>query len=301
MKKHLAALIALALAFCLPAAAPGQEIRLSGIPAVSLHSYVMTTNVVHIEPDGQRKLREKYTLSLTLAPQDGGVMVTCDRFAFSDNAGPEATIPALAGWSYRLPEGAFDEHGQMFGIGQATFEKLKDDKGNALPLGRAYTVFNSFVDFHSFCHVFAKRTAGPGKGIQDLHRVGDRIVHAAANGEAPVSLGSMVGKESVFRNGEITLELKGTGEVQGQPCAIVGYDSGESSLLMVLTPMPQVKVETRGGSRYWGDMFIDLSSQWVRKATLTEIVVSETVVPGMADKIHGVVERRIALETIAPR
>ncbi len=298
MNKCFAAVAVLVTAFNLAVSGPSPEIHLTGIPDSTPHCYKMTTNVTHIEPNGQRKTWEVYTVWLELTPKAEGDRVTCRRFTFREGEAPEVAIPSLQDWSYRLPKTAFDDRGQLFGIEQAKFERLLDEKGKVIPQGDAYMVFNAFVDFHSFCHVFAART-NSGMGIQDLHQIGDKIVHAAANGEAPVSMGSMVEKGSTFKNGEITLELKGSSTIKGESCAIVGYDSGNSSLHMILKPMPQMKVETYGGSHYWGDIFINLNTQWVQKATLAELVVSETAVPGMPTKLHSVIERWIVLESIS--
>jgi hypothetical protein len=295
MKKILFASAAFLAAGCLAAAGNVPPISLTGRPVQGLHDYKMVSTVTHVEPDGRRNAREVYTVWLRLALDSEGYSVTCRRFTFRDSGKPEVEIPALKGWSYRLPKGALDDRGQIFGIDQAKFAALLDEKGQALPQGTAYLVFNAFVDFHSFCQVFAVR-AERGGGIQDLHRIGDKIVHQASFGEAPVSLGSMVEPGSAFKNGEITLALKGTTLVKDESCAIVGYDSGDSSVHMTIAAAPQVKVEMKGGSHYWGDLVINLRTQWVEKATLSEIVVSETAVPGMAEKIHSVAERWLVLE-----
>jgi hypothetical protein len=295
MNKILLVFAALVTACALRAAGSVPQIGLTGRPVPAVHDYKLVSTSTHIEPDGQRKVREVYTVWLRLALDSEGTSVTCRRFAVRDGGKPEVEIPSLKGWSYRLPKGATDERGQLFGIEQAKFARLLDEKGQVIPPGTAYMVFNTFVDFHSFCQVFAERTE-TGGGIQDLHRLGDKIVHVASFGEAPVSLGSMVEPGSTFKNGEITLELKGTTMVNGESSAIVGYDSGDSSLHMTMVPAPQMKVEMKGGSHYWGDLVINLQTQWVEKATLSEIVVSETTVPGMPEKIHSVIERWLVLE-----
>lgn len=289
---------------CVSLTASGAEekILLTGLPDASPQCYRMMTKVIHIEPDGQRKNREVYTLWIQFTPKAApeADLVTCRRFTVRAGDGPEVAIPALKDWSYRLPRTAtgLDERGQIFGIDQSRFEHLVDEKGTALSMDVSYMVFNAFVDFHSFGQVFCARVKD-GKGIQDLHRIGDRIVHAAANSEAPVHMGSMAEKGSTFKNGEITLELKGTSQVGGRRCAIVAYDSGDSSFHMTIKPMPQIAIDVVGGSHYWGDLYVDLGNQWVRKATLSELVVSETSGAVLPQKMHGVVERALLLEAIS--
>jgi len=297
----------IALATFLPgfplAAFGGEEkILLTGLPDASPQYYRMTTKVIHIEPDGQRKNREVYTVWIQFTPKQAPErdLVTCRRFTIRLGDAPEVAIPALKDWSYRFfkSDSSIDEHGQLFGIDQSHFEHLVDEKGTALSMDASYMVFNAFVDFHSFGQVFCARVKG-GKGIQDLHRIGDRIVHAAANSEAPVHMGSLAEKGSTFKNGEITLELKGTSQVGGKRCAIVAYDSGDSSFHMAIKPMPQISIDVVGGSHYWGDLYVDLGNQWVRKATLSELVVSETSGAVLPQKMHGVVERALLLEAIS--
>ncbi|MBL0313429.1 MAG: hypothetical protein IPP78_12110 [Holophagaceae bacterium] len=296
--------LALAPIICfapLAAAGPEPKIVLTGIPDSSPHYFKMTTKVIHIEPDGQRKSREVYTLWLQVTPKPRPErdIVTSHRFTVRNGSGPEVSIPALKGWSYALPTSPTwaDDRGQLFGIDHSRFESLVDEKGASLSTN-TYLVFNAFVDFHSFCHVFCGRIPGV-EGIQDLHESGDRIVHIGSHVEAPVHLASLVEKGSTFKNGEITLELKGTGQVDGARCAIVGYDSGESSLHMILKPTPQAAMDVVGGSHYWGDLYVDLATQWVRKATLSELVVSEMSGALLKEKMHVVIERAILLEAIS--
>ncbi|MEO8764656.1 MAG: hypothetical protein ABI416_10235, partial [Ginsengibacter sp.] len=65
---------------------------------------------------------------------------------------------------------------------------------------------------------------------------------------------------------------------------------------MVITPMPNMKVTSKGSSHYWGDIYKDLAGGWIQKADLHELVISETVVPGMENKLHAVIERSINIK-----
>jgi hypothetical protein len=277
------------------------EIRLTGVPDPTIHYYRMTTEAVEIEPAGRRKAPNVYDLWLEYAPRGGnaGDLVTCRRYAVRQGEASPVTVPALEGWSYafRSGPGGLDEQGRIFGIDQSKFERLADSKGEALPLPVAYAVFNSFVDFHSFGQVFARRTR-EGKGIQDLHAIGEKILHESAHSAPPISLGSMVEKGSVFRNGAVTLELKGLSLAGDRRCALIGYDSGDSTFAMTLKPMPQATITVQGGSHYTGDLYVDLVTQWVLKATLAEIVVSETSGAILPQKVNSVIERRLLLRAV---
>jgi hypothetical protein len=277
------------------------DVRLTGVPDPSPRHYRMTTEYVQIEPDGRRRAPDVHDVWIEYAPEPGGdLKVTCRRYTFREGDSAAVAIPALGGWSYRFRRTAtgLDERGWVFGIDQARFAQLADERGAVLPQAVAYCMFNAFVDFHSFCQVFAERTSGGG-GIQDLHRVGQRIVHAAARQEAPISLAGFAGPGSVFRLGEVTLELKGLSLVDGHRCALVGYDSGDASLTMTVKPAPQVSLDVRGSSHFFGDLHVDLASQTVRKATLAEFVVQETSGAVLPQKIQTVVERRILLRSLS--
>ncbi len=279
-----------------------REIRLTGVPDATVHYYRMTTEYVGIEPDGRRKPPEVYDLWLEYAPRPGaaGDLVTCRRFTLRLPDKPAVGLPALEDWSYAFyaGPGGVDERGFIFGIDQTRFERLADANGQALPLAVAYSVFNSFVDFHSFGQVLARRTSGDG-GIQDLRTIGQKILHASAHTKPPVSMGSLVARGSFFANGAVTLELKGLSVVGGRRCALIGYDSGDSSLQMVLTPMPQVTMQVRGASHYTGDLYVDLDTQWLLKAMLMETVVSEVSGAVLPQKLPSVIERRLLLRSLS--
>lgn len=278
------------------------EVRLTGDPEPTVHYYRMTTEVVAVEPDGKRQSPEVYDLWLEYAPKPGaaGDLVTCRRFTVRLGDQPSVALPSLENWSYtlRLTPTGLDERGFIFGIDQTKFERLETANGEVLAVTAAYPVFNAFVDFHSFGQVFARRTS-EGKGIQDLRAIGQTILHVSAHTQPPASLGSAVEQGSFFRNGAVTLELKGLSRVGGRRCALIGYDSGDSSFKMILKPLPQVAVETDGGSHYLGDLYVDLETQWLLKATLTEIVVSETSGAVLPQKVRSVIERRLLLRAVS--
>jgi hypothetical protein len=259
----------------------------------------METRVARFGLDGKPEGMDVLTLELECAPAAASetLRYTCLRFTLQHGDGPERGIPALQGWTYAFAESGYDERGQVFGIDHAKFEGLADSTGTILPAEETYFVYNSFIDFHAICDAFAQPVEG-GKGVQSLTKIGQRIVHVAAFTKGPVNLGSSVAEGSYFQNGEITLELKGLSEVDGKPCALLGYDSGESAFEMIVTPMPDLEVHTVGRSHYWGDIYKNLATGWVEKADLTEAVVSETTLPMPPSKIDGYIERRITIRNL---
>lgn len=249
--------------------------------------------------DGTRLGTDVYRLFLRCVPSPTPVKgdeYTCLKFTVQINNNQEVSIPALTNWKYyfTLTPTARDEKGQVFGIDHAKFENLKDEKGELVPVGNSYHVYNAFIDFHSMS-VFSESSAG--NGAQNLKHIGDKVIHAAAFSEAPVNLGSQVDDGSKFKNGEVTVAFKGLSLVNGKTCALMEYDSGESSYYMMMNPMPNVKITSKGSSHYWGDIYKDLAGGWIQKASLHEMVVSETNVPSMS-KINSVVDRSIVIKNI---
>ena len=86
--------------------------------------------------------------------------------------------------------------------------------------------------------------------------------------------------------------------MDGAPCALIGYDSGESSLKMFMPINKDQEVTMEGGSEYKGDIYIDLETGWVRKVTLDEFVVTETQVTNAPTKINAYTVRHLLLHLI---
>lgn len=264
--------------------------------------FFIETRLIQYALNGTRTGATIYRLCLKFVPEkkaaaDGSEYV-CARFTVQQDDDPEKEIPALTGWTYAFNAGGIDEKKQVFGIDHGRFENLMDSEGKPLPIEKSYHVYNTFIDFHAFCNVFAEPTTG-GNGIQDLKRIGQKIVHAAAFSKPPVNLGNQVAEGSFFKNGKITLELKGVSIVHGKPCALVAYDSGESTFKMMMQPTPEMKIQTVGSSHYFGDIYKDLSTNWVQKVTMIETVVSETSLPMPPHKINAVIERQSVIQNVS--
>jgi hypothetical protein len=260
--------------------------------------YEMESKLQKHAPDGTPQGRDVYRLYLRCVPSADSSRedeYTCLKFTVQINDSAEVLIPSLTNWKYffSLTVG-YDKKGQVFGIDHDKFDKLTDENGKLLPIENTYHVYNAFIDFHSMS-VFAEKTTS-GNGVQNLKRIGDKIVHGASFSQPPVNLGSTVAEGSYFKNGEITLAFKGLGLINEKTCAILEYDSGESSFYMLMRPMENMKITTKGSSHYWGDIYKDLIGGWIQKAVLHEIVISETDVPGLANKINSVIERSITIK-----
>jgi hypothetical protein len=278
-------------------AAAGQvvngEYDLDGPRSSETHYFIMETSFTTHADDGTRTGTQSFELRLKYEPGAEGKpsMITCKSLTYRTNDGEPVAIPALAGWTYPYapPEGGIDEQGQVLGISHEKFQGLKDANGTMLPPQLTYIMYNNFIDFHGMCDVIAG-PQGPMGGIEDLRKIGDHILHAAANTDPPVNLGEQIAEGSFFHNGEVTLEFKGISAVDGAACALVGYDSGESSFKMIIKPMPNMEVNAMGSSHYWGDIYLDLQTKWVRRLDLHEMVVAKTTMAGQ-ELEHSTIDR----------
>jgi len=265
--------------------------------------YCMETKVVYLGEDGTRTVPITLRLLLMCAPAGqsprDGYQYTCAKLAILKENEPEVHIPALDGWSYlfkRADDGTFNHGGLVYGIDHGRFQGLKDDQGNVLPPEGAYGMYNMFIDFHAFCNQFAQRTMSK-KGIQDLERIGQKIVHESAFSEPTLQLSGNISEGSYFKNGKVTLEFKGLSVVDGVACAIVRFDSGDSSFKFSVNPTPDMEIKTVGAAHYWGDLHIELDSRWVRKVEMGEMTVSKVTLGSQKD-IKSVMERRTVIRAM---
>ena len=263
----------------------------------------MQTQFIHMGFDGKRTNVESYLLRLRCAPgAPRGKQLdeySCRDFGLQLGDDPITTLPVLSGFTYSFDYlSGVTKKGPIFGVPQEPFEGMTDSLGKPIAPDICYATYNNFVDFHALSDVFA-RPLKYIRGIEQLRSIGDRIVHPGANTEAPVSLDGVVREGSVFRNGKLTLELKGVSLVDGRPCALVNYDSGESTLKMAFIQRAGEDQLMEGGSEYTGDIYIDLASGWVRKVTLDEFVVTRTCTASRPTWVPGYTARHILLQMIS--
>jgi len=257
----------------------------------------METKYIHFGLSGKRLGTESYLLKLQYIAKtlvDGSVdQYVCSELRLQTDGGSSVTIPYLKNWTYAFNP-MLVEPGVLWGIPQDKFMKITDSSGRALPFSIRYAVYINFIDFHCINDIFS-RPMKLGKGIQDLKLIGQRIVHPASFLESPVHFGAEIKSGSIFQNGEVTLELKGLSIIEESPCAIIAYDAGESNVKMILpVPIGQDSV-ANGGSQYKGDIYVDLATRVVRKATLDEYMIQETSTQGSPSKMGEYTVRHILL------
>ena len=81
----------------------------------------------------------------------------------------------------------------------------------------------------------------------------------------------------------------------------MAFDSGESSFQMIVKPMPNMEVRSVGSSHYKGDLYIDLGTRWVRKVVMDEVVVAESTVPALPNKVNAVIERDSVIRNVTTK
>lgn len=247
--------------------------------------YEMVVEIIARTSNGSIANVETYSMSLKCTPGDLSAgkpdTWTCSEFTIKLGNNPAITIPSLEGWSYDFNRGVgIDEHGQVMGISHSTFENLVDNHGKKLDAVVAYQVYNQFVQFHAYVDQFAAADLEGDKGIQDLKRIGDRIVFDEFNEDLPLTVGLIIMEGSVYKPGMETLDFKGLSLVDDKSCVLLGVDGGEGSYTMVMEIMPDMNAKTVGGTRYFGDIYVDLASMWLTKASITVVDVTETSMGG---------------------
>lgn len=264
----------------------GQDYDLAGKRSTETHYYLVQTEVLIRKPNGKRKSIDTFRLHLIVEPgnQSSGEAdkFTCTRFTVQSADGPEVMIPSLSGWSYEvnkqlLDDQALDEHGQLYAIPEKKFKVLINTTGKKLSFDTAYQVYSAFVYYHSYI-AFAEPIEG--KGIQDLKKIGDKIVLEHSFSEDPIP-GELAAKGSVYKSGEETMEFKGLSVVDDVPCAMLGVDWGECYLTMYIMPMPLMKVKIAGGSHCQFDIYLDLKSYWVKQLTMTLSEMTQVSIFGL--------------------
>jgi hypothetical protein len=261
----------------------------------------MKTQYVYIGFDGKRKGTETYNLKLKCTPAtmsgNSGDRYTCGGLELLSNDGPPVSIPSLYGWTYvlNMNSSGKNENEPLLGIPHDKFEDVCDSQGNKLD---GYKVYANFVDFHAPLNDFFPRSVSWGNGIQDIKRVGEKTIHASSFHTAPINMGRRIKAGSEFQNGNVSLEFKGLGVVESSACAIIGFDSGEGTLKVLLSTGCDMEIETVGGSQFKGDIYIDLTTRWVRRATMDEFVITETRMPSPTPKIDAYTVRHILMRMI---
>jgi hypothetical protein len=233
--------------------------------------YQFSTDYLSYAPDGSLISREQTVANIEIEVDDSGRQtLTARKFELINKDGLQMSIPRLEGWQNSMDS----DSDELLGVPHADFAGLHTDAGEPLSPELTHRVYNTFVDFYAFNNVFARPSPAEGKDIGDLTSIGQVIEHYSAYSKPSVSLGETVAEGSYFQNGRVTLEWKGMSRAGGNACALVGFDSGESEFRMGLEPAPGMELTVKGGSQYWGDLYINTQNLWLEKGTFIEIVLA---------------------------
>ena len=264
-----------------------REYDLVGERSKETHYYIVQSELATHSSKGVLKRTDVFREYLKVEPGNRSAgeadRFTCTKFSVKRGDAPEVSIPSLKGFSYDvnkdlLDTNGIDENGELFSVPEETFENLEDDTGVKLPFEVGYQVYSAFYYYHSFTD-FAEPTS-QGIGIQELKRIGDRVIVEGSFAETP--LPGKIAKDSAFwKNGEISLTFNGLSTVDGKSCAILGLYSGVCQWSMPMTYMPIMKLKTVGVSNYQADIYLDLESKWVRKLEMVLFEKTTTTMWGI--------------------
>jgi len=291
-----------------PSQAKASFRRAGGLPAFDWprsetggRYYVQETQFVHIDSTAADRVRDLY-VQLRLVPA-----------ALSGKGGDECTVREFlirSGANEPRPSGSLPAGSYVFGAATTAstrrarssacpckFESLTTSRGAKLGASPAIPIYNSFIDFHSFCD------SSPGRrregGIQDLKAIGHRSTRRPSPSRRS-NLGQGIKEGSVFRNGDIRLSFKGIGLVTGRPARRqlrFGREHLEDDRAMA-----GQDIVTEGGSEYLGTSISTWRPRWVRKVTLDEFVVTETRLlrrAGSGQKIQAYIVRHLLTRMVA--
>jgi hypothetical protein len=264
-----------------------QEYDLVGERSRETHYYIVQSELATHSSKGILKSTDVYRELLKVEPGDRAAgevdRFTCNKFTITRGDDPVVRIPSLEGFSYEvnkelLDANGIDENGELYSVPEEIFEDLEDDSGAKLPFEIGYQVYSAFYYYHSYTD-YAERTSR-GNGIQDLKRIGDRVVVEGSFAESP--LPGKLAKDSAFwRNGEITLAFIGLSVIDGATCAVLALDSGTCHWSMPMTYMPIMNLKTVGVSNYQAEIYLDLESRWVRKLDMALFEITSTTMWGI--------------------
>ena len=264
-----------------------QDYDLVGERSLKTHYYVVQSELATHSSKGILKSTDIYREYLQVEPGERSAgeadRFTCNKFLVKRGKAPEVSIPSLEGFSYevdkdRLDANGIDENGELYSVPEETFERLEDSSGAHLPFEVGYQVYSAFYYYHSYTD-YAEPTL-QGIGIQDLKRIGDKVIVEGSYAESPLP-GKLAKESAYWKNGEITLSFNGLSIVAGKTCAVLGLDSGVCHWSMPMTYMPIMNLKTVGVSNYQADIYLDLESKWVRKLEMVLFEKTRTTMWGI--------------------
>jgi len=252
------------------------EYNFSSKRSEETQKFLVTTEVVTHRSNGKLRYVDRFKLYITREVNK----YTCTGIFFQHNDKPEVSVPSLKDWSYNfdvdlLNNEGIDDQGVMLGIPHTKFENLRDSRGKKVSIEAQYQIYSTFSYFHSWCNMT------PEKYSKDLKKVGDEVVNDLSEVESPVNLGKLFCEGSKFLHGIETIQFKGIGIIDDTVCAILSLKERGGGFNMKMKPMPVLRVKTKGGTYYNGDIYVDLESLHVKKVHAIVVDITKTTMYGM--------------------
>lgn len=110
--------------------------------------------------------------------------------------------------------------------------------------------------------------------------------------EAKVINGEVkMANDGIFENKEITLTWIGVTKINNELCAIIKYSQMNGKL-----ELKTEKLNMKGRSHYWGEIYVSLEDKQIEYASLTEDVVTDVLLKGQENNFLGYTIRNIELK-----
>ncbi len=195
-------------------------------------------------------------------------------------------VDGLSSYDYSFAPGTsgYDDKGQLFGISHADFKRASVG-GKALDKMEAFMLYMGLIDFHTFEALLGD------PNVRKLTRVGQRAMLESVGRDLPVDLADVVLKGSIQTMGAASVEAKGMRIDHGEPCVLYYY-SVESTVSLLMEPVPEVKIKMTGPSWFQGTITAEIDSGLISAADFTEYVIGTNYLG--EQKLHDFVTRRDA-------
>ena len=193
-------------------------------------------------------------------------------------------VDGLSSYDYSFAPGdsGYDDKGQLFGISHDDFSRARLD-GKALHKMQAFALYMGLIDFHTFEALIGD------PNVRQLTRVGQRARLTSDGRDLPVDLADVVLKGSIQTMGRSLVEAKGLRMQHDKLCVLFHY-SVESSVSLLMEPVPGAKIKMTGPSCFQGTITAEVDTGLVTAADFTEHVIGTNYLGAL--KLHDFVTRR---------
>ena len=268
----------------------GARYDLSKRLAPTAHRYYLfesSSEMLYISA-GEKEPRKRYRFFLDVRPstkeEKGLYHCHLKSYSLTIGDGEPQKIDGLSSYDYSFAPGetGYNDKGELFGISHKDFEGARVG-GKALGRMESFTLYLGLIDFHTFEAVLGD------PNVMKLTGAGQRAMVSTAGRDLPIHLGDVMLKGSIQTMGESPVDTIGLRLHHGQPCMVYRY-SLESTVSLLLAPMPGVTIKMTGPSCFQGTITAEIDTGLISAADFTEHVVGTNFLG--AQKLHDFVTRR---------